>query len=72
MKALVRFDTKPETLQFQEVPTPTPDETHAILRVEAVGICGRDLEHFRDRRKILLTPAVDARSTCKSRLINTQ
>lgn len=47
MKALVRFDTKPETVEFKEVPMPTIDETHAILRVEAVGICGRDLEHFR-------------------------
>jgi hypothetical protein len=28
--------------------------------------------HFRDRRKILLTRAVDVLTTCKSRLINTQ
>ncbi len=48
MKALVRFDPKPETLEFQEVAKPLVDETHAILRVEAVGICGRDLEHFRE------------------------
>lgn len=48
MKALVRFDTKPETMQFQDVPKPVLDDTHAILRVEAVGICGRDLEHFRE------------------------
>lgn len=48
MKALVRFDTKPETMQFRDVPKPVLDETHAILKVEAVGICGRDLEHFRE------------------------
>ncbi|MDO8589674.1 MAG: alcohol dehydrogenase catalytic domain-containing protein [bacterium] len=59
MKALVRFGTKPETLEFQEVPKPLVDETHAILRVEAVGICGRDLEHFReelDDKKVPFIP----------------
>lgn len=59
MKALVRFDTKPETLRFQDVPRPTLDDTHAILRVEAVGICGRDLEHFReefDMKKVPFIP----------------
>ncbi|MSR88016.1 MAG: hypothetical protein EXS69_02575 [Candidatus Zambryskibacteria bacterium] len=48
MKALVRFDTKPETLEFREVSKPELDDTHAILKVKAVGICGRDLEHFRE------------------------
>jgi alcohol dehydrogenase/L-iditol 2-dehydrogenase len=48
MKALVRFDGKPEAMEFREVPKPLLDDTHAILRVEAVGICGRDLEHFRE------------------------
>ena len=55
MKALVRFDTKPGSLEFQEVPKPAVDDAHAILRIEAVGICGRDLEHFRevlDEKKI--------------------
>jgi alcohol dehydrogenase/L-iditol 2-dehydrogenase len=59
MKALVRYDTKPETLEFQEVPRPRLDDTHAILRVEAVGICGRDLEHFReelDAKKVPFIP----------------
>ena len=31
-----------------------------------------DLKHFHDRRKILLTPEVDARFTCKSQPVNTQ
>lgn len=48
MKALVRYDTRPGTMEFREVPTPTLDDTHVILRVEAVGICGRDLEHFHE------------------------
>src|SRR3989344_6544723 len=48
MKALVRFDTKPEMMEFREVEKPVLDDTHAILKVEAVGICGRDLEHFRE------------------------
>ena len=59
MKALVRFGTAPETLQFQEVPKPVLDDAHAILRVEAVGICGRDLEHFRetlDAKKVPFIP----------------
>src|SRR5437773_2318540 len=59
MKALVRFDSKPETMRFQDVPNPTIDDTHAILRVEAVGICGRDLEHFQeelDPKKVPFIP----------------
>lgn len=59
MKALVRFDPKPETLAFQDVPMPVADATHAVLRVEAVGICGRDLEHFReelDAKKVPFIP----------------
>ncbi len=59
MKALVRFGTKPQTIEFQEVPKPELDETHAILQVEAVGICGRDLEHFceeLDARKVPFIP----------------
>jgi len=48
MKALVRYDTKPETMEFRDVPIPTLDDVHAIVRVEAVGICGRDIEHFRE------------------------
>lgn len=51
MKALVRFDGKPEAMEFREVARPAVDEDHAILRVEAVGICGRDLEHFREELK---------------------
>jgi L-iditol 2-dehydrogenase len=59
MKVLVRFDTKPEKMEFQDVPKPELDETHAIIKVEAVGICGRDLEHFHeeiDAKKIPFIP----------------
>lgn len=59
MRALVRSKPEPETLEFQEVPKPELDGSHAILRVEAVGICGRDLEHFReelDSKKVPFIP----------------
>lgn len=52
MKALVRYKSEPGSMEIQEVPTPTldeNDETHAILKVEATGICGRDLEHFKEK-----------------------
>ncbi len=58
MKALVRFGAEPETLQFQDVPMPASDATHAVLRVEAVGICGRDLEHFREPHDPMRVPYI--------------
>ena len=58
MKALVRFDTKPEKLEFQEVPKPVSDETHAVLKVEAVGVCGRDLENFRQEMAAKKVPYI--------------
>jgi L-iditol 2-dehydrogenase len=61
MKALVRYGSEPGTMEFQDVPMPTLGEGdhHVILRVEAVGICGRDIEHFYetlDSKKVPFIP----------------
>ncbi len=48
MKALVRYETTPGTMEFRDVPAPVLDDDHVILRVEAAGICGRDIEHFHE------------------------
>ncbi len=44
MKALV-YDA-PETLGFRDVPDATPREGEALVRVEAVGICGSDMHAY--------------------------
>lgn len=44
MKALVY--TQPETLEYQDVPLPTLDEGHALVRVMASGVCGSDMHAY--------------------------
>lgn len=44
MKALVY--TAPQTLSFQEAPDPKPTDGEALIRVDAVGICGSDMHAF--------------------------
>lgn len=39
------FTTSPRQMEMRDVPEPTPGPDEALLRVEAVGICGSDL-HF--------------------------
>ena len=41
MKALVYTDT--ETLEMRDMPDPVPGKGEALVRVEAVGICGSDM-----------------------------
>ncbi len=44
MKALVY--TGPESLDFRDVDDPAPQPGHAIVRVEAAGICGSDMHAY--------------------------
>jgi L-iditol 2-dehydrogenase len=51
MKALVQ--TAPNTLAYRDEPDPAPVAGEAIIRVEAVGICGSDMHaiHGHDQRR---------------------
>lgn len=51
MKALVY--TEAETLEYQDVPLPTIEEGHALVRVMASGVCGSDMHAYlgRDDRR---------------------
>jgi L-iditol 2-dehydrogenase len=44
MKALVY--TGPEALEYRDVPDPAPGAGDALLRVDAVGICGSDMHAY--------------------------
>ena len=44
MKALVYSD--PETLEYRDVPKPSPDEGHVLVRVMASGVCGSDMHAY--------------------------
>jgi len=52
MKALVY--TAPETLDYRDEPDPTPDRGEALVRIDAVGICGSDMHawHGHDPRRV--------------------
>jgi threonine dehydrogenase-like Zn-dependent dehydrogenase len=52
MKALVYTDTL--ELQFREEPDPTPTTGEALIKIEAVGICGSDMHayHGHDARRV--------------------
>lgn len=39
--------TAPETLRYHEVPEPRPGPRDVLIRTEAVGICGTDLELYK-------------------------
>ena len=41
MKALVY--TGPEQIDFRDEPRPSPADGEAVVKVEAVGICGSDM-----------------------------
>lgn len=51
MKALVQ--TAPNTLLYRDEPDPAPRDGEALIRVEAVGICGSDMHaiHGHDARR---------------------
>jgi alcohol dehydrogenase len=52
MKALVY--TAPETLDYRDEPDPVPEPGEALVRIDAVGICGSDMHswHGHDPRRV--------------------
>lgn len=56
MKAIVY--TKPGELKFQDVPIPEPVDGNVLINVEAVGICGSELEGFRETSPLRVPPLI--------------
>ena len=54
MKALQISDTK--KLEVIELSTPQPAAGEVLLRINYVGFCGSDLNTFRGRNALALTP----------------
>lgn len=46
MKSRAVVQTGPRRLELREIEVPDIDDDHAILRVEACGICGSDVEQY--------------------------
>lgn len=56
MRALVY--TAPFTLQMQDVAIPTPGPGEVVVKVDACGVCGADVEAFRGKSKRHTPPIV--------------
>jgi len=56
MKAMVY--TAPLTLEVRDVPEPEPDDGDVLIAVEAVGICGSELEGFASQSPFRIPPLV--------------
>jgi 2-desacetyl-2-hydroxyethyl bacteriochlorophyllide A dehydrogenase len=56
MQAMVY--TGPLTLELQDVPDPQPADGEVLLEVEAVGICGSELEGFRSQSPFRVPPLI--------------
>jgi alcohol dehydrogenase/L-iditol 2-dehydrogenase len=48
MKALVKYELAPDRVEIREVPDPTPGPGEVIVEVRAAGICGSDIEMYRN------------------------
>ncbi|OXS53707.1 hypothetical protein B1A99_29080 [Cohnella sp. CIP 111063] len=64
MKSLVYLGARQLAVEERDVPEPKPDE--AILRVEAVGICGSELEGYLGHSSIRKPPLVMGHEFCGS------
>jgi len=62
MKALVYLGARQLAVEEREVPEPKPGE--AILRVEAAGICGSELEGYLGHSSIRIPPLVMGHEFC--------
>lgn len=62
MKALVYFG--PESVAIEEVPVPVPGEDEILLQVEAVGICGSELEGYLGHSSIRKPPLIMGHEFC--------
>ncbi len=40
----------PQTMRLEEAPVPVPQSGEALVRIQAVGICGSDLQYYRQGR----------------------
>jgi len=56
MKAL--FLKEPYKFEYQELPTPSPKEGEALLKVRSIGICGSDLHAYRGKQPFLSYPRI--------------
>ncbi len=64
MKALVYLGARRLAIEERDVPEPKADE--AILRVEAVGICGSELEGYLGHSSVRVPPLVMGHEFCGS------
>jgi 2-desacetyl-2-hydroxyethyl bacteriochlorophyllide A dehydrogenase len=56
MKALVW--TEPYTMQIREVEKPSPKNNEVLIKVDAVGICGSEIEGFTGHNSLRIPPLV--------------
>ncbi|WP_309118125.1 alcohol dehydrogenase catalytic domain-containing protein [Paenibacillus sp.] len=62
MKALVW--TAPETMEIANVAEPTPAEDEVIVQVEAVGICGSEIEGYLGHNSLRKPPLIMGHEFC--------
>ncbi len=62
MKALVY--TAPETLEYREEPEPGPATGEALVRIEAVGICGSDMHGYAGHDARRVPPLILGHEAC--------
>ncbi|NQV83515.1 MAG: alcohol dehydrogenase catalytic domain-containing protein [Rhodospirillales bacterium] len=62
MKALVY--TGPEQIDFRDEPDPSPADGEAIVKVEAVGICGSDMHAYRGHDARRPAPLILGHEAC--------
>lgn len=49
MKALVKYDNKPDALEIRQMPIPEIGDDDVLLEVKAAGICGWDVEMWQHK-----------------------
>jgi len=62
VKALVYSDWG--VLEVKDVPVPVPEAGESIIRVEACGICGSELEAFKFRNPRRTPPLIPGHEFC--------
>lgn len=62
MKALVW--TEPEKMEYAELPETAPKEDEVLIQVEAVGICGSELEGYLGHNSLRVPPLVMGHEFC--------
>lgn len=62
MKALVY--TGPEQIDFRDEPNPSPTDGEAVVKIEAVGICGSDMHAYRGHDERRPAPLILGHEAC--------